>query len=436
MGSDLVAVIILAAFIIVGFTRPAVATCAVVWVDLYKPQILSFSFLSGKPISMIIVAYCFLIYLICQKKLSFPRRRAYVVLMPLFMAWITITTMRALFPEAAWIKHDFAFKTMLVTLLIPFAIQNRSQFELLLWTIFCALGYFMFSSGIKSVFGGGGYNVALITSPRGIYWDEGSTLAAQSIAMIPIIVYLAKYSMMAASKPWLRKFLWLVAASGVLLLVGTQARTGLVTLAFLVLLYFLYSRHKLRIGMVVLLIPILALPFMPSAWTDRMSTIFSSNEDSSAVGRLLVWRWTIDFANRNPVFGGGFHAYLANAGQLTDYQEHDEADIFMEKAKAYHNIFFEVLGEHGYVGLIIFLLIIGHTYKILIGYYRNPGSEDWQRSFGLLGMMSITTFCVGGMFIGVAFSPWIYLMYAIAVSFDNANYAKRKESPQSGNLTS
>jgi probable O-glycosylation ligase (exosortase A-associated) len=416
MITDLLSVTLLILFTVLGLRQPYVALSGVIWVDLYRPQLMSQSFLYDRPLSMLMTAIFALSMLFNFDKLRWPKRNLYVVVVATFMAWITLTTFLAQFPEAAWFKWDAAFKTILLAYFIPFALSNREQIELFLWTLIATMGTFFFMAGVKSLFGGGGYGISLVSDNERVIWNEGSTLATQAISALPLFYYAAKHSLLSKRIPALRPILFGLGLSGVLLLIGTQARTGLVALLALVLLVLKYSRSRGTIIAICIATPLFAMPFLPREWVDRMTTITHTQQESSAQGRVVVWRWTIDYANQHPVTGGGFMAYLANEGQLGKYAREGEVKINNTYGKAFHNIFFEVLGEHGYVGLLLFLTIVIHTLVTSRKVSVEKNNDEWLRSFGLCVFMSTAVYCVGGLFIGVAFYPWLYYMYGLAIA--------------------
>lgn len=421
MITDLLNLTILVLFIIRGFRRPFVALTGVIWVDLYKPQLLSQSFLLERPLSLLMTAFFMVVLMTNLKQVRRPVSNLYIVLIPAFMVWITLSTIYSLFPAVAWIKHDVAFKTILFAYFIPFVLTERRHVELFLWVIMGSLGSYMLTAGAKAMLGGGGYGVNLINDHPGMTWNEGSTLAAQAISMLPLLYFCASGSLLVEVRKHYKKILLGFGVCCLMVLIGTQARTGLVALAALVLMTMIYSRHRFKLALLVVLAPLLLFPFLPPEFTDRMSTLSDTKKESSAHGRVVVWRWTFDFANEHPFFGGGFHAYLANAGQLGMYSKFDEVEIEAEGGKAFHNIFIEVLGEHGYVGLLMFVAIVVHTLMISRSLSKDAAAQPWMRLLGLCVFMSLTVYCVGGMFIGVAFYPWIYYMYGLTVSLKNVH---------------
>lgn len=413
-----------------GIKRPYVALAGVVWIDLYKPQLLSQSFLLEKPLSLLMVAFFFMVAGINLNKMRIPSKTSYILVVPAFLFWITLSTIHAQFPAAAWVKHDIAFKTILFAYFIPFVLSERKDIELFIWVVVGSLGSYMVTAGTKSILGGGGYGVNLVNDHPGMTWNEGSTLAAQAISLIPILFFACTKTMLAEKYPSLKKVTIGMAFFALMVLVGTQARTGLVALAVLILMSMRYSKSKFKIFAATVCVPLIAFPFLPSAWFERMSTLSDTKQESSAHGRIVVWRWTFDYVADRPFLGGGFHAYLANEGVLKDYSKEGEVEIEHKGGKAFHNIFIEVLGEHGYVGLFLFVTIIGQTLLTARKISRSEAAHPWQQSLGLCILISVSVYCVGGMFIGVAFYPWIYHMYGLTIALNNSMATNAKRTPR------
>lgn len=421
MISDLFMLTILLSFVAFSFTRPHVALALAVWVNIINPQNLSFSFLAGKPLSFLTTVFFFIVFIINIKKIKVPKSKTYHFLMIGFMIWITIATYRAEFQSVAWIKYDYSIKTLIFAYFIPFVLVQRRQIELFIWVCALSFGLFLFMAGVKTALGGGGYGVNLVGVGYFLY-AEGSTLSTIAISMAPIFLYLKDKSFFSESKPIFKYILWGYLACCILTIVGTQARTGIVVLALFSLL--IIKKYKFRpttLGLFIL-IPVLIYSIAPSSWFERMNSIEQgTTSEKSALGRIVVWRWTIDYVMDKPVFGGGFYSYNANAGKLDQYQKGQEVVINQKGGKAFHNIFFEVLGEAGYGGLILFLGIIIHTLmsnsRIKRVFKDTPGV--WQSELAESVNFSLMIYCLGGMFVGIAFYPWMYYLYGASISLSN-----------------
>jgi O-antigen ligase len=85
------------------------------------------------------------------------------------------------------------------------------------------------------------------------------------------------------------------------------------------------------------------LPIMPEEWWSRMETIGTYEEDQSAQGRLYAWSVAWAVAKHN-LFGAGM-----------SYQNGSIFALYGDGAGpiAAHSIYFQVLGNHGFIGLLI-----------------------------------------------------------------------------------
>ena len=415
MITDLLVSIVFLLFLGAGLFNPFVALCGVVWVDVVKPQELSYSFLNGQPMSAIVTALCLASLLLNMKKLSMPGAMGTVFFALLMVVWVTITTYQAGHPEVAWIKYEVAAKTIIISLLFPFVINTREKFECVLWVLAISVGLFIFNAGVKTMFGGGGYAFQVITGAENSGITETSTLAAICVMMQPIYFFLYKYSKFAANSKWAKMYLLSMPFIAIIAIIGTFARTGLVSLFVLLGFVFFQSNNKSKLLLYTLFGCILMVPLASDQWFNRMSTITEAGQEDSALGRLLVWRWTIDYAAENPVFGGGFYAYLDNENELAPYTKEGESLFFNNDAKAFHSFFFEVLGEHGYVGLAIYLLMIAFAFAALRKTVKED-ADDWSRVLAQAMTGAFLAFLVGGLFVGVAFEPWIFYLCLLSVS--------------------
>ena len=82
------------------------------------------------------------------------------------------------------------------------------------------------------------------------------------------------------------------------------------------------------------------------------------------------------------------------------------------------SIYFEILGEHGYVGLALFLGILGLTWlkcgSIIRFAKRNP-DLIWARDLASMVQVSIVGYMSAGAFLGLAYFDYIYHLVAVVV---------------------
>ena len=147
----------------------------------------------------------------------------------------------------------------------------------------------------------------------------------------------------------------------------------------------------------VLAIP-LALSYMPQTWFERMETIQTYQDDRSVQGRFDAWEYAYDKALNRPLIGGGFQVFAG----------HMDA----------HSIYFEVLGEHGFIGLGLFLLLIIFTWRSGSSIKQQVSGKEnlyWSADLASMVQASLVGYAASGAFLGLAYFDLYYHLVAIMV---------------------
>ena len=431
---DLIFVGYLLALLFIAFKRPFLFTLVYTYIDIVAPQRLSYFMLNSVPLSLIVFALAFLGYMVSDEKKDsrFSIRQGLMVLLLVYCGY---TTIQAVAPEAAWQKWDWVWKAMIFAIFLPLTLRTKLRLEALaLFMVLCA-ATLIITGGIKTVISGGGYGVLvlLIDDNAGLY--ESSIISMVAIAIIPLILWLAKYGTVFPPDWRVKIFSLCLVFACLLIPIGTRARTGLVCMIVLAVLLLRFNKHRFLYAGAAITLGIMSIPFLPQSFTERMTTIQNYKADESASTRIAVWGWTIDYVKENP-FGGGFDVYLINElkYELSDvdikqYEEGgigpDEVDagIVEDKARAFHSSYFEMLGEQGFPGLCIWLAIhIGGVWRmeILRRKYKNSqkAGEQWVAPLAVALQNAHIIYLVGAMFVGVAYQPFVYKLVALQIGLD------------------
>jgi probable O-glycosylation ligase (exosortase A-associated) len=83
-----------------------------------------------------------------------------------------------------------------------------------------------------------------------------------------------------------------------------------------------------------------------------------------------------------------------------------------------HSIYFEVLGEHGFVGLALFLLLGLMTWRTassIIGQARGHPEKRWAADLAAMVQVSLVGYAAGGAFLGLAYFDFYYTLIAVVV---------------------
>jgi len=433
---DLALVGFLFALMAAGFRRPFVFVLAYVYIDNVSPQRLSYYLLNSVPVSLIFAGLAIGAWAFVDDKRDSrigPRQ----LLLLLLLIYCGVTTTQADFPIEAVSKWSWVWKALAFAIFLPLTLRTRLRFE--------ALGLFMILSaatiiivgGIKTVVSGGGYGALnlMVTNNTGLY--ESSIISTVAIAIIPLILYLRKHGTVFPADWRVTLFAIALIFACALIPVGTEARTGLVCLGVLLLLSLRFTRRRMLYLGSLAAIALIAVPLLPSSFTNRMDTIKSYKADQSASTRLAVWAWTWDYAKDHP-FGGGFDAYRQNKLRMELQETSDggntqsvETVVTTDAARAYHSSYFEMLGEQGFPGLVLWLLIHGLgvvRMELLYRRYRDraPDNDQWIGALASALQQAHIIYLVGAIFVGIAYQPFVYLLVGMQIGLDT--YAGRRAS--------
>lgn len=423
---DIVLIIFILGFVVASFRRPYFMALGYIWVDFLQPQKLTYWFLNSAPVAlfMAIGAVAFYVFLDDKQK---ARIGTVQVLILAMVIYATINTFGwAVLPDHAYEKWDWVWKGLGFSVFLPWVLTTRRRIEAAIFVMILSTAAITISGGIKTLLGSGGYgNVSfLVQSNTGLY--EGSTLATVALAFIPLTLWLYNYNTI------LKKSIFtLLGTAGIILsmtlvTVGAEARTGIVAGSVLLILLFIFTRRKLVFAAALGAAVVVALPLLPASFTERMSTIKSFDEDLSASTRLAVWSWTLDYVEQNPL-GGGFGVYRINQFAVEmkrregDAENQDVSTVTVKKeARAFHNSFFEVLGELGYPGALLYvsiiLLALKTAWKLRRVRSGDPQQDLWFRNLGGAMIIAMLVYLSGSMFVSIAFQPPFYFLLSITIA--------------------
>ena len=173
--------------------------------------------------------------------------------------------------------------------------------------------------------------------------------------------------------------------------------------------FWLKSRNKVFTTLLAVAAATLILSVMPQQWFDRMATVTNYEQDASAMGRINSWKMAFNLAKDRP-FGGGFDAFQWNTFAMYAPDPDDVHDS--------HSIYFEILGEHGFVGLGIFLLLgfmTWFTASSVIRIARNDPARRWAADLAAMVQVSLVGYASAGAFLGLAYFDFYYTLIAVVV---------------------
>ncbi|MVZ97843.1 putative O-glycosylation ligase, exosortase A system-associated [Sphingorhabdus sp. IMCC26285] len=438
---DLIFVGYIALIMLMAFKRPFLFTLVYAYVDIVSPQRLSYFLLNSVPLSLILFALAFAGFALGDDKKDVRVSPRWFLLIAL-LAYCGYTTSFAAEPVAALDKWNWVWKALVFAAFLPLTLRTKLRMEATILTMVLCASALIVTGGIKTAAGGGGYGslVILIDDNSGLF--EGSIVSCVAITIIPLILWLARHGTIFTPDWKVRAYAACLIFACLLIPVGTQARTGIVCIAVLGILLLRYVRHRMLYLGAVALMGLAAAPFLPSSFTTRADTIKNYKADESASTRLAVWAWTWEYVQEHPL-GGGFDVYRqnrirydmeqkSNPAQPADYDAPAVREI-VDEGRAFHSSYFEMLGEQGFPGLLMWLIIhLGGVWRmeVISRLYRKRGRPDeaWVAPLATALQNSQIVYLVGSLFVGIAFQTFFYMLIALQISLDTYLARRRKEA--------
>ncbi len=433
---DLACVGFLLALIGLGLKRPFLLVCAYAYIDIVSPQRISYYLLNAVPVSMIVAGLAIGGWLLVDDKrgIKFTARQG---LMLALLLYAGATTLYADFHTEALGKWEWVWKSMSWAIFLPLTLRTKLRIETYLLFMTLSAAAIIIVGGIKTAASGGGYGALnlMVDNNSGLY--EGSTISTVAIALVPVILWLARYGTVFPRDWRVKLFAYNLIFACLLIPVGTAARTGLICIGALGILMLRDVKNRFGYMALVAAGLAVAVPLLPDTFTDRMGTIKGYQGDMSASTRLAVWEWTWTYAGENPL-GGGFEAYKQNRLRMDLVTTATAGSVEVvstatveDKARAYHSSYFEMLGEQGFPGLLLFLgmhAIALFRMEVLRRRYRGAEADEaWIAPLATALQNAQLIYLVGALFVGIAWQPVIYMLLAVQIGFDVLVGRKRDE---------
>jgi len=381
--------------------RPAIGALVFMWISIMNPHRLAYGPAHDFPFAALVAGITMFGLLFTKEPRKYPFTPLSVLLI-LFALWMTLTSLFGLLPDAVWREWDRVMKTLVMVAITILLVNTRSDLKKLVLILGLSLGFYGLKGGLFTLASGGAYRV---WGPDGSYIAENNSLALALVMAVPIIWYLR----LQAERRWVRHGYEALAVLSVISAAGSYSRGAMIAGIAMIGLLWLKSRHKLSTGLVVILIIPVVLFAMPEQWSERMLTIGDYKNDGSAQGRINAWYFAMEVAKQH-VLGGGFlvfNPYLFKIYAPNPLDFH-----------AAHSIYFQVLGEHGYIGLIIFLSLLAATWRSasrIINSCKDQPELKWASDLAAMCQVSMVGYMVGGAFLSLAYYDYFYYVVAALV---------------------
>lgn len=397
---------------LIFFKSPYIGILMWYWISLMNPQkIVWTSIFASVNFSFVVAVLTLICWLFSRTEPKFPPFSRTTQLILLLMIWISITSLFGIGPDADIEMWWSLSEKMLLMTLVAYAWTDRvERLEQLI--VVCALSvtFFGVRGGLGTIMHGG---VNRVYGPDDTMIGDNNDLGVALTLFLPLLFYMRqRYTQ--------TYFKWPLLGVIGLTFIGTiftYSRGALLGISAMGLMLWLRSRQKTFVAVLIVVGLVGVYEFAPPEWFDRMHTIETYQDDESAESRLYMWQLSWEMTLLRPIVGGGLHWGYAPA--TVNNMLSNSGLPPLTRARAPHSIWFEMLGSHGFPGLILFLAILWNVLlnaHWLVRQSRGRPGFEWADNLGRMLQVSIIGFLVGGSFATLAMYDGFYAVVVIAAA--------------------
>jgi putative inorganic carbon (hco3(-)) transporter len=300
---------------------------------------------------------------------------------------------------------DFA-KVILITYLMVLLTTSVDRLKLVILIMALSLSF----EGAKQGWGTLILHPGSINNNQVAFLGDNNCVAVGMLMLAPLLLTLAQ------GRRWIGTGFRFLAIGVVYRALSTYSRGGLLSFIAMCGLYWRRTQHKLRNLLVIGLLAGLILSAFPETFWQRMRTItISQNEmDESMAGRIYFWGVGAKMAFKHPFFGVGHNGYQVSYNQFDSVKSYG-------LNRSVHSMWFGILAESGFVGLLLFLLIIALSLRSCVRVRKICGDDEsraFLKSCATAIETALITAAVGGTFLPFQYVEMLWHFFGLSIAVE------------------
>jgi probable O-glycosylation ligase (exosortase A-associated) len=420
IGYDVLLIGAVAVALPVCVVRPWMGVLVYTWLSTMNPHRLAGGAAYDMPVAKLAAVATLVGLLFTKDRYRLPQRRELALIGLLALVIMASTMLTALEPVRAWGRAEEALKVLLMAGAALMLMQERRKLRLWLLVIalsFGALGahgaLFAFETGLRS---------RLFGPPESVLADNNALGFFFTMAL-PMLAFLRLDEEVAL----MRHVLLAGFALTIIALFATYSRGAFIGFVLVLPLIAVLVRFRDKPLLMMGFAACLIVYFAPKQWVERMQTITPTvyKTDSSGSERMKSWYVAWRLGLDHPVLGAGCHPFSPRVYEkyLPGYSDDHDA----------HNHFLQMLAEHGFTGLLLFVALLVSVLLRLLGIaWRNRGDpqRQWLAHFAQMIGISLIAYIAGGVFINQPHSELLYQLIIAAMILDAIAATPAANGPQ------
>lgn len=371
------------------------------WLSTMNPHRYAWGVLATAPIAAF-AAGITLLGLAFTKERRSPFIGLPVIIFAFFMGWMTISWLMSRDISDGYWTWSRSAKIYLMIFVTLALLQTKKHIMAFAWILVGSLAILGAKGGFFTLITLGNYRV---WGPPDSFIEGNNEFALALIMVIPLVYFLQLQVTQKVRRHTLSMVMLLCAVAAL----GSYSRGALVAIIAMGSVFWWRSPKKGEVAVFILIIAIVMIPMLPEQWWGRMDTISDYQADESAMGRINAWGVAWEVALHH-FFGGGM------SYQYSDYFL--RYGKYETTVRAAHSIYFEILGNHGFIGLFLFLFLWVVTYREagwLMKNARNDPNTLWAAQLGAMAQVSLVGYATGGAFLSLGYFDLPYNIMVLVV---------------------
>jgi len=310
----------------------------------------------------------------------------------------------AALPDYSWGFVDRTVRLYALIFMVYLTCTTKARIHGMILVLIISLGFYGVKGGVFTIASGGH---AIVYGPESSVYNDNNQLALAIVTELPLVYYIVQHSRAA----WLRLPAVVAMVLQVVMVFGSYSRGGVLALGAMLSMLWLRSDRKILYGMLAAAVVFGGLSLMPDSFFDRLHTVNNLDSDESFQGRLNAWHVAFYYAVEHFPFGAGFNG----AQTLVVFNHY----LPNNAAHAAHSIYFQMLGDHGFLGLALYVSILVLALRNA-GVVRRQASGNpellWAYDLADMIRISLLSFYIGGAALSMAYSDVYLILIALVAN--------------------
>jgi putative inorganic carbon (HCO3(-)) transporter len=403
--------------------RPWVGVLMWTWISLMNPHLAAWGVARTFPVAKVIGLTGLLALFLDSNRKPVPWNKSLVLMAMLFVMFVVTTFTTPWMPDAAFNKLLFVFKIFLMSFVSTMLIHGKNRVRIFILVVALSIGFYGIKGGIFTLATGGNFK---IWGPDGSFIGDNNSIGLALNMIFPLFVFIAREESNRYLQLGLKCAAPLIAISALF----TYSRGALLGLVVVSMLIFPKLKRKGLVIFLLLPVVIFGITKIPDKYFERAETISTYQEDASAMTRIQAWNVALNIAMDNPLTGAGFEFCCEDRYRWLSYSAPEYISMGYTSARAAHSIYFQILGDHGFIALFLFVLLLFVTiYELRAIRIRalSIESKKWIASYALPFEIGIWGYVVSGAFLSLAYFDLFYCYVAIAAILQRELYSETPE---------